>query len=67
MAGKSMKPGGGGRFEKLEKKLGAEPGVTDPKALTASIGRKKFGKKRMAGFAAKGRARAAKALGPHLM
>lgn len=40
---KSMAPGGGGRFAALEGKLAAEPGVRDPAALAASIGRKKYG------------------------
>ncbi len=39
----SMKLGGGGRFKKLVKELAAK-GVKDPKALAASIGRKKYGK-----------------------
>ena len=51
MAGKSMKVGGGGRFAKLAKKVKS-------KALAAWIGRKKFGKKKMAAMAAKGRKRA---------
>jgi hypothetical protein len=40
---KSMKPGGGGRFEALKAALAKRKGVTDPAALAASIGRKKFG------------------------
>ena len=51
MAGKSMKPGGGGRFKKLAKKVGSP-------ALAAWIGRKKYGKKRMAKMSAAGRKRA---------
>lgn len=54
---KSMKPGGGGRFAKLKKSL-SKKGVKDPGALAASIGRKKYGAKKMAKMAAKGRARA---------
>lgn len=42
-----MKPGGGGRFRALETKLEAEPGVRNPAALAASIGRKKYGSKKM--------------------
>ena len=53
MAGKSMKPGGGGRFAKMVAS-GMSP------ALAASIGRKKYGAKKMAAFSAKGRARAAR-------
>lgn len=42
---KSMAPGGGGRFEALKAVLAKRKGVTDPAALAASIGRKKYGKK----------------------
>ena len=55
---KSAKPGGGGRFEKLEASLASKPGVTNPGALAASIGRKKFGAEKMTKFAEAGRARA---------
>ena len=51
MAGKSMRPGGGGRFAKLAKAKGP--------ALAAFIGRKKYGAKKMAAMSAKGRKRAA--------
>jgi hypothetical protein len=44
----SMKLGGGGRFNKLAKKVGSP-------ALAAYIGRKKYGAKKMASMAAKGR------------
>jgi len=54
---KSMKPGGGGRFEKLKKDL-SKQGVKDPGALAASIGRKKYGKKKFQAMAAKGKKRA---------
>ena len=57
MAGKSMKPGGGGRFQKLKKEL-SKKGVKDPGALAASIGRKKYGKEKFQQMAAKGRKRA---------
>lgn len=53
-AGKKPKLGSGARFKSLTKKL-AKKGVRDPKALAASIGRKKFGAKKMAKMAAKGR------------
>lgn len=53
---KKPKPGTGQRFATLTKKLAAE-GARDPKALAASLGRKKFGDKKMAGMAAKGRKR----------
>ncbi len=55
---KSMKPGGGGRFKKLVSKLKGK--VRNPKAVAAAIGRKKYGKKKMAKWAAAGRKRAAK-------
>lgn len=49
------KPGTGKRFAALEKKLGKEKGVYNPAGLAAALGRAKFGKKRMAKMAAKGR------------
>ena len=52
----SMKLGGGGRFKKLVSKLRGK--VKDPKALAASIGRKKFGKKKFAKLASKARKKA---------
>jgi len=52
-----MKPGGGGRFQKLKKEL-SKKGVKDPGALAASIGRKKYGKEKFQQMAAKGRKRA---------
>jgi hypothetical protein len=52
-----MKLGNGGRFQELASKL-AKKGVNDPKALAASIGRKKYGAEKMAHWAAKGRERA---------
>jgi len=57
MTKKSMKPGGGGKFKKLTGELKSK-GVKDPEALAASIGRKKYGKKKMKKFsqAAKNRA-----------
>lgn len=56
MPGKSMKPGGGGRFAALKGKL--EGKVRNPAAVAASIGRKKYGAAKMAKFSAAGRARA---------
>lgn len=50
-----MKPGGGGRFKQLEGKLEHKKGVTNPGALAAYIGRRKYGAKRMGEMAAKGR------------
>ena len=61
MAGKSMRLGGGGRFAALKAKI--EKSGKSPEsagAIAATIGRKMYGKKKMAAWAAKGRARAAK-------
>jgi hypothetical protein len=44
----------GARFKALTKKL-KKGGAKNPKALAAHIGRNKYGKKRMAEMAAKGR------------
>jgi hypothetical protein len=52
-----MRLGGGGRYEKLVGQL-EKKGVRDPKALAASIGFKKYGKKKFLSLAAKGRRRA---------
>lgn len=57
-AKKSMKLGGGGRFQKLEKSLKGK--VSDPAAVAASIGRKKYGKEKFQQMAAKGRKRSTK-------
>lgn len=46
--------GSGGRFAALTSKLASEPGVRDPQALAASIGRKKYGAAKMNGMAKKG-------------
>jgi hypothetical protein len=54
----SMKPGGGGRFKALEGKLEQKKGVSNPGALAAYIGRRKYGAAKMAKFSAAGRARA---------
>lgn len=43
--GKSMKLGGGGRFQKLKGQLAAK-GASNPAALAAYIGRKKYGPKK---------------------
>lgn len=49
-------------FKKMVKKLAGKKGVTDPAALAASIGRKKYGAKKMAKAAATGKSlRGAKA------
>lgn len=51
-------------FKKLEGKLAHEKGVTDPTALAASIGRKKYGTSGMAKKSAAGRAKDVRALLP---
>ncbi len=48
------KLGSGERFKALTKKLKAK-GASNPKGLAAAIGRKKYGSKKMASMAAKGR------------
>lgn len=47
--------GAGGRFAALKKSLSEKPGVTNPGALAAAIGRKKLGKAKFQSLAAKGR------------
>lgn len=54
---KKTKPGSGKRFASMVSSL-KKKGAKDPKALAAWIGRKKYGKKKMATMAAKGRKRA---------
>ena len=54
---KRPKLGTGERFAALEGQL-RKKGVRDPKALAASIGRKKYGAKKFQSMAAKGRKRA---------
>lgn len=49
------KLGSGGRFAALKGKLSKQKGVTNPGALAASIGRKKYGSSKMGKLAAKGR------------
>ena len=53
--GKKPKLGSGGRFAKLKGELAHRKGVTDPGALAAAIGRKKFGAKKMAAMAKRGK------------
>ena len=56
--GKSLKPGGGGKFAKLVDKLKAKgKSASSAKAIAASVGRKKYGAKKMAKFSAEGRHR----------
>lgn len=56
------KLGSGVRFKKLANKMARE-GVEDPDAVAASIGRKKYGNKKMQTMAEKGKARHDKASG----
>ncbi len=49
------KPGSGARFSALKSKLGHRKGVSNPGALAAYIGRKKYGAKRFAKLSARGR------------
>lgn len=56
---KLPKLGSGKRFEELADKVAAK-GAKNPKALAAAIGRKKYGAKKMAAMAAKGKAKKAK-------
>jgi hypothetical protein len=53
------KLGTGKRFSNLKRRL-SRKGIRNPGALAASIGRKKFGTKRMAKLSAKGRKRKSK-------
>lgn len=51
--GKSMQPGGGGQFAKLEDAFGSK-GIKDPGALAAALGREKYGKEKFQDMAANG-------------
>lgn len=57
---KSNKPGGGGRFAAFKAKVAKEPGVSNPGAVAAVAGRKKYGAAKMAQFASQGRKKAAR-------
>lgn len=55
---KSMKPGGGGRFEAFVSRLVAEGKTTSSaKAIAASAGNKRYGKAQMQSWAQKGKRR----------
>lgn len=56
--GKKPKLGSGKRFKKLEKKLGSK--VDNPGAVAASIGRKKYGKKKFQQLASAGKRKKSK-------
>ena len=45
----------GERFEKLSEEIARKGNVTDPDAVAAAIGRKKYGKKRFQKLAIKGK------------
>lgn len=51
------------KFDQLAAKLAGKPGITDPKGLAASIGRKKFGAATFNQAAAQGRPAASIAKG----
>jgi hypothetical protein len=51
------KLGSGARFKKLKGELAKKKGIRDPGAVAASIGRKKYGAKRMQQMSAAGRKR----------
>jgi len=57
---KSMAPGGGGRFAALKASIARRGKVRNPGAVAAAIGRRKYGKARMAKWAGKGRSRSAR-------
>lgn len=52
---KKPKPGSGKRFQNLKSALAKKKGVTNPGALAASIGRKKFGSKKFSKLAMAGK------------
>jgi hypothetical protein len=51
------KLGSGARFAALKGKLASRPGVTNPGALAAFIGRKKYGKQKFQKLSTLGRVR----------
>ena len=53
--GKKPKLGSGKRFSALAKAIGKRKGVSNPAAVAAAIGRKKYGKKRFQAMAVKGK------------
>lgn len=59
--GKSLRPGGGGRFEKMKDAL-MKKGMSEDRAsaITASKGRSKYGASKMAKWASAGRRRKAR-------
>ena len=61
---KKPKLGSGKRFAALKKKLSGKKGIYNPAGLAAAIGRKKYGAKKMASMAAKGRKKKSKKSNP---
>jgi len=59
--GKSLRPGGGGKFERQKDAL-MRKGMSEDRAsaITAAAGRKKYGAEKMAKWASAGRRRAAR-------
>ncbi len=55
MKKKMPKLGTGERFRNLTTELAKKPGIKNPAALAATIGRKKYGKKKMSKLSMKGR------------
>jgi hypothetical protein len=53
----AAKLGSGARFAALKNKLASRPGVSNPGALAAYIGRQKYGAAKMARMSAAGRRR----------
>jgi hypothetical protein len=59
--GKSLKPGGGGKFAKLKDELmGKGKSEESAAAIAATVGRKKYGAKKMATWSSQGKKRANK-------
>lgn len=55
---KKAKLGSGKRFKELANKIAKnDPSIDDPDAVAASIGRKKYGNKKMSQMASKGKKR----------
>ena len=59
LVGKKPKLGTGKRFAALTKAISKRKGVTDPEAVAAAIGRRKFGEAKFQKLAVAGRKRAA--------
>ena len=59
--GKSMKPGGGGKFQKLKDEITANGKSPEAAAaIAATVGRKKYGAKKMAAWSSQGKKRSKK-------